>query len=90
MTDIDTIAAEIEIGEQARQFLKSDLGRCVMGMAEQEIDALRDKLESVEGGSLIRVQSEIRAMRMFSSWLVELINKGEQQLTVWAESKGES
>ena len=77
--------AEIEMGEQARKFIESDLGRCLLGIADQEIESAWQALETVEPTNtrdVTRFQNKAALGRMFKQWLVELINRGEQAMGV--------
>lgn len=77
------LLAHAEIGEAARDFLESDLGRCLLGIAQQEADSARIELETVDVENTIRIrelQNQCWRSRRFQEWLIELNNKGNEAL----------
>jgi hypothetical protein len=75
--------AEILIGDDAEQFLGSELGRTVLGMAEQDLLAAAESLDSVSltnQDKLIDLKVEIRVSKRFKSYLRELIDRGREAL----------
>lgn len=92
MTDprIEQICAEAEIGEAARQFLDSELGKCISGMAKQETDMAMLEFADVDPSDLAKVraiQLRVKFGLSFNDWLVELINKGNEALEAFNESQ---
>lgn len=86
----EELIAEAEIGDAARKFVASDLGKTLLGMAHQDISDAQLGLEEVdpENPKAIRdLQNKAKVARNFESWLVELISKGENAITVWGQSK---
>lgn len=84
----DELIAEAELGDQAKAFLESDLGRCLIGLAQQEVWSAHEALESISPTDIegIRsLQSQAKMGRMFEQWLIELIDKGESALEVLRE-----
>lgn len=80
------LIAEAVIGDEARQFLESELGRTVLGIADQEIENARLAMELVDphdAKAMMKLQNEIALGRRFKGWLIELINKGENALEVY-------
>lgn len=83
MTDIDILSADAIIGDDAQRFMDSDLGRVVLGLAEQEgLEALENlKGTPPEDSNRIReLQNIIWRSESFKRWLSELITDGEQAL----------
>ena len=79
----DELIAEALIGDEAKRFLESDIGKCVLGIAEQESDLARIGLETVDPTdtkAIGRLQNQAALGRMFRGWLIELFNKGEEAL----------
>lgn len=77
--------AQAQLGEEAIQFLHSNLGRYLHGCAQQEVEALRDELEKIDPDrrlsffsrrKLRRLQKEAQAARYFMRWLAEAIQQG--------------
>lgn len=90
--DIDTEAliAEAEIGESARVFLAGDLGRMLVGMAQQEIDGALAGLADVEptDTKTIRdLQNKIWLGRHFGQWLGELVSKGNNAISIYKQQQ---
>ena len=84
--DRDELIATAELGEEARKFLDSDLGRCLVGMAQQEIAAAQDALEKVaptDTEAITGLQNHAKVARWFEQWLYELVDKGNSALEVW-------
>lgn len=89
---IEEIAAEVEMGELARDFVKSELGKCLIGMAHQEIAEAQLGLETVSPNDLEKItelQNKAKLGRMFEQWLVELIDRGNSALEVFKHGSQE-
>jgi hypothetical protein len=81
--DSQALIASVTIGKDAEEFLASDLGRTILGMAEQEVTAATEKLKNVAPWRRRRIaelQNDIRRAESFKGWLVELIISGRQAL----------
>jgi hypothetical protein len=79
----DELIAEAEIGGAADDFLASDLGRCLLGMALQEVHSAQEALETVnptDVAAIERLQNKAKLGRQFEQWLTELVGKGEEAL----------
>lgn len=80
------LIAEAEIGEQARKFMEGELGRTLLGMAQQDIDAAQEALETVDPddkAAITKLQNKAALGRMFAGYLTELFNRGDQALGVF-------
>lgn len=84
MTDPNKVLlAQGAIGADASDFLKSDLGRTVLGLARQEAVASLSKLRTVASWRRRRIaqlQAEVWRAESFESWLRTLIVNGQQAL----------
>lgn len=92
MTPLDELIAEAEIGEQAKAFLESDLGKVLLGMAQQEVQMAQEGLETVDPMNLIAIrelQNKAWLGRRFEEWLGYLITRGEQAKTIFKQQEGE-
>lgn len=90
MSPLDALIAEAELGEEARKFIASDLGRCLLGMSEQEVLAVHEELEKVDPTEIEKIralQARIRHARNFGAWLSELVSRGEEALKVYQQQK---
>lgn len=82
--------AEALIGEEAKKFVESDLGRAVLGMAEQEVRDAQEKLLDVvptDVQAIERLQAQARLGTSFRKWLEELITNGEHALVAWRQKE---
>ena len=82
----EELIAAAELGEEARNFLASDLGRCILGMAKQEVALAQEKLETVDptdAKTITELQNHARMYRSFEQWLIELLDKGQNALEVF-------
>ena len=73
--------AEAVLGRDAEEFVTSELGQTMIGMAQQEVDEATYKLQRVHPWRTRRIrelQNEIWRAQSFQSWLVELAERGQQ------------
>lgn len=90
MTPDDELIATAELGEEARKFLESDLGKCLIGMARQEVQAAREKLGDIDPGDMKGIealQNHVKVGIWFEDWLNELLSRGENALSVFKQSQ---
>lgn len=83
MTDEEK--AQILIGDDAEEFVKSELGRTILGMAEQECISAALEMQDADLTDLKKmreIQNRIWRTQRFKDWLVELITKGRETLEV--------
>jgi len=86
----EELIAEAEIGDEARKFVTSDLGKTLLGMAHQDISDAQIGLEDIdpEDSKAIRnLQNKAKVARNFESWLIELISKGENAMVQWKQNQ---
>jgi len=88
--------AEAVLGEEARQFLQSTMGRYLHGCAQQEYDQCRDKMFEIdpytpEGRQeYLRLKQDAAAALHFMNWCADAINKGNQAATMLENYREES
>ena len=90
MSELDELSAEAEIGDAAKVFMESELGRMLLGMAEQEGEVARLALETVDPDNkkeITRLQNQAALGRMFKVWLEELIDRGNVALEIYRNEK---
>lgn len=83
MTDVDTLSAEVVIGDDADKFLRSDLGKVVIGLAIQEAEDAKEEFKTVDptdSKRIMQLQAVIWRAESFESWLRGLVVEGEQAL----------
>lgn len=81
----EELQAQALIGDDAERFADSELGRTIIGMAKQEVEAAALEFKDVDLGDAPKVraiQNRIWRATQFESWLVELITKGREALEV--------
>ena len=91
MSEQDVLIAEAEIGDEARKFLESELGKTLLGMASQEVLLAQEALEIVDPSDTKKItalQNQAKVARNFEQWLAELIDKGNNALNVWRQQNG--
>lgn len=82
----DELMASAELGDEAKRFAESDLGRCMFCIASQEVAIAQERMESVDpddAKKIREIQNEIKLHRNFRQWVLELIDKGEAALEVY-------
>jgi hypothetical protein len=73
--------AEAIIGRDAEEFVESDIGKYIIGCAEQEANEAMDQLKSVfpwRKRKITELQNKIWRAESLQTWLAELIVKGKQ------------
>lgn len=86
----DELIAEAEIGEEARKFLESDLGKVLVGFAEQEILSAQVGLEKVSPHNISAIQGfqlQARFGRSFKDWLAELVSRGNAAMEAYKQQR---
>lgn len=84
------LVAAAELGEEARKFLESDLGKCLLGMALQEADLAKDALSKVDPSDFKKItelQNTVRLYQSFKDWLGELVDEGNSALEIFKQQK---
>ena len=79
----DALAAEALLGDEAQRFMKSDLGRLVLGLARQEVDRAIDDLLLADAADVKAIRDiQLRAQlgAKFEEWLKNIVADGEQSL----------
>lgn len=87
----DELIAEAELGEDARKFLESDLGKCLIGMAEQDALIAQQALATVDPHNWIKIvelQNKAQLAAYFKQYLAELVHRGNNALQVFVQQRG--
>jgi len=77
------LVAQAMLGKDAEEFLNTDLGRYLVGCAEQEIADATEKLVRVSPWRrrrIVDLQSQIWRAQSFQTWLAEIITTGRQAI----------
>ena len=89
---LDVLIAEAELGEEAKKFLESDLGKAVMGFAAQEVELARINLGKVDPDDkklIVTLQNEIKLGERFKEYIMELFQNGEQAKEIYKQQSQE-
>lgn len=87
------LIAEAELGEEARKFLDSDLGRCLLGMAEQEAtlaEKALGKIDPKDEAGIVALQRKVQVAEWFEDWLRELVDRGNAALEIFKQQKDDN
>jgi hypothetical protein len=79
LTDVETRWAEAVLGKQVEEFVASDIGKVLLGMAEQEKQLALKALATVHPWRRRKIrdlQSRIAWAESFEGWLLDLIHTG--------------
>lgn len=77
------LLAQSALGADAEEFMKSELGQTMIGLARIEVKIAVDKLKwiSPDDSKGVRdLQNQVWLAERFEGWLVELIMRGRQAL----------
>lgn len=87
MNEIQLIASQ-QLGDEAKAFLKSNIGQLIIGCAEHDVREAKDdllKIDPYEFKTLAELQSKISSLQLkakialqIDSYLSEAITSGEQ------------
>jgi len=75
----DTLIAEAQVGQEAEDWLNSELGRYAVGCANQDIQEAMDQLKRVDpdDSKMIRdLQLKITSRELAIRWIMEMIDRG--------------
>jgi hypothetical protein len=88
-----TLVAEVDLGEQAKEFMHSDLGRFMIGAAKQEIILAQSALAKVypwRWRKVQELQNKIWRANFFLALLRELLISGKSAASAIEESETEN
>lgn len=78
--DKQIMHAQMAVGNSFKEFCESDVGRYLIGRAEQEeISVLREmaKTNPVDEIAIIQLQERAKHLSGFVGWIEQVINEGE-------------
>jgi ABC-type Zn2+ transport system substrate-binding protein/surface adhesin len=93
MSTQNELIAQALIGDEAKKFLESDFGKCLIGMANQEADAALQQLADVDpddAKAVRKLQNRVWLGRQFEAFVQELITEGNNALATWRQQTDES
>lgn len=91
MNEDDLIDAA-ELGEEAKKFVESDLGKSLFARAEQAtLDALEklSRCDPTDVKTISALQNKAALGRQFPEWLNEIIHIGDEALAIWRQQNTE-
>ena len=75
----DELIAHAAIGEQVADFLETDIGKILVGIAKQEyqlaIEAIAET-DPFDAKAIQKLQNQAQLYKHFREWLAELVDKG--------------
>lgn len=80
----DVLYAEATLGRDAEEFLKTDIGRFIIGRCDQEIDEARSEMETVpirKHKRIEHLQNRIWRAKSVKGWITELVIRGREAET---------
>lgn len=80
----DELYAEAILGKDAEDFIKSEIGRYIIGCAEQEANDAIYQLKRVypwRRRKIAELQNKIWRAESIQSWLAELVIRGTQAIS---------
>jgi hypothetical protein len=83
-----TLYAQVLLGDEADKFFESDLGRYILGRAQQEAQEAMNELKDVEPtepAAVMRLQNRVKIAEAVPMYLNELIIEGRQALAILDE-----
>jgi hypothetical protein len=89
----EELIAEAELGEEARQFLDGNLGKYLIGLAEQEVWMAQKALGTVDprdATAIMDLQNHIKVATWFQKWLEDLVDKGDSALEAFKQQQQEA
>ncbi len=81
---------EAIIGDEARKFVGSELGKAMLDRADSALKAAQESLETVdpEDPKAVRaLQNKAQLARNFGEWLSELIDSGDNAMIAYKQQE---
>ena len=89
----DELINEAELGNEARKFVESELGKAMLDRADQRLKSAQELLETVDPTDEKKIrdlQNQAQNARNFGEWIFDLIDKGENAMIEWSQKNAES
>jgi len=84
----DELIVAAELGDEAKRFLESELGKKMLELASIEVITAQEMLERVDptdAEAIRKLQYQAMFGRKFEEWLQELMTRGEQAISVYRQ-----
>lgn len=86
----DELVATAELGEAARSFLDSELGKVMVGFADQEASLALFALATVDptdAQAITKLQNKVMVANWFTQWLRELVDEGDGAINAFKQQQ---
>jgi hypothetical protein len=93
MTYDATLLAEGVLGKDAEEWLSTELGRTVLGMAEAESKEALEQLKTVQPWRWLKIrelQNTVWRAESFQTYLADLITRGRQAIQTMEQQEAET
>ena len=81
---------DVELGEEARNFLDSHLGKEIMDRATKRYEdnlILLSKADPNDPKAIMKIQNQIQLFEQFDEWLREIVDTGNAALEAFKQDK---
>jgi hypothetical protein len=79
--ELDELIAAMELGKEAQEFIEGNIGRYLIGVAQQEVRAAQEALGRVQPEdikTIVELQRKVWNGEHFEEWLKELVHNGNE------------
>lgn len=86
----DQLIDAVELGEEARGFLESNLCKKMLEMADDEAGAAMHRLATVnpqDVQEILKLQNQVRFGQSFASWLINFVKDADAALAAFQQSR---
>ena len=91
MTDLkDAQIRDVELGEEARNFLASHLGKEIMERANKKYEDALLMLAKVDPNKpveIMKLQNQVQLFEQFDEWLREIVDNGDASLAAFKQEQ---
>ena len=81
---------DVELGEEARNFLDSHLGKEVMERAQKKYEdalLLLAKVDPNKPQEIMKIQNQVQLFEQFDDWLREIVDTGNSALEAYKQER---
>ena len=81
---------DVELGEEARNFLDSHLGKEIMDRATKRYEdnlILLSKADPNDPKAIMKIQNQIQLFEQFDGWLREIVDTGNAELAAFTQEQ---
>ena len=88
--DKDALVNAAELGEEAKAFMGSELGKRILELADREVEhalAALGEVDASDAEAVRKLQMEAKFGRAFAQWLLNIVHEGEQAIQVFQQQR---